>query len=59
MIFIFNTFDGADNKCHKIHGRSKSISVCLRWAHKTSLTRHFLLKFLYQASKVRGHVFVC
>ena len=27
-------------------------------AHKTSLTRHFSLKCLYQTRKVSGHVFV-
>ena len=29
------------------------------WIHKNSLTHHFLLKCLYQARKVSGHVFVC
>ena len=29
------------------------------WVHKTTLTRDNLLKCLYQARKVKGHVFVC
>ena len=28
------------------------------WAHTVSLTHHLLLKCLYQARKVTGHVFV-
>jgi len=29
------------------------------WAHKTSYTRYFLLKCIYQTRRVIGHVFVC
>jgi hypothetical protein len=41
-----------------IHERNISLRKEF-WVHKTSLTRHFLLKCMYQYKKMIGHIFMC
>ena len=45
--------------CSKLlHGRIISLRRQI-WAHKTSLASHFLLRCLYQAMEMSGHVYGC